>query len=135
VAAAITAIKNGVAAAGDTLTELYTLITNHTSNTSNPHSVTKSQVGLNNVDNTSDATKFLTGTIKEDIFVIPDAAGYVLDPANGSIQRWTLTASRTPGADSHLNELRVMSLRPNRGLVRRTNPRPERSTQLNFRLR
>ena len=29
----------------------------HASNTSNPHSVTKSQVGLSNVDNTSDATK------------------------------------------------------------------------------
>ncbi len=32
-------------------------LTNHTSNTSNPHSVTKSQVGLSNVDNTSDALK------------------------------------------------------------------------------
>lgn len=29
----------------------------HTANTSNPHSVTKAQVGLSNVDNTSDATK------------------------------------------------------------------------------
>lgn len=29
----------------------------HTTNTSNPHSVTKAQVGLSNVDNTSDATK------------------------------------------------------------------------------
>lgn len=29
----------------------------HTSNTSNPHSVTKSQVGLGNVDNTSDVNK------------------------------------------------------------------------------
>lgn len=32
-------------------------LTSHTSNTSNPHSVTKSQVGLGNVDNTSDADK------------------------------------------------------------------------------
>ena len=30
---------------------------NHLSNTSNPHNVTKSQVGLGNVDNTSDANK------------------------------------------------------------------------------
>ena len=29
----------------------------HTSNVSNPHNVTKSQVGLSNVDNTSDANK------------------------------------------------------------------------------
>ena len=32
-------------------------LTAHTSNTSNPHSVTKAQVGLGNVDNTSDANK------------------------------------------------------------------------------
>lgn len=32
-------------------------LNNHTSNTSNPHSVTKAQVGLSNVDNTSDASK------------------------------------------------------------------------------
>jgi len=31
--------------------------TSHTGNTSNPHSVTKTQVGLGNVDNTSDADK------------------------------------------------------------------------------
>lgn len=32
-------------------------LTSHTGNTSNPHSVTKTQVGLGNVDNTSDANK------------------------------------------------------------------------------
>jgi hypothetical protein len=32
-------------------------ITAHTTNTSNPHKVTKAQVGLSNVDNTSDANK------------------------------------------------------------------------------
>ena len=32
-------------------------LTSHTSNTSNPHSVTKAQVGLGNVDNTSDVNK------------------------------------------------------------------------------
>lgn len=34
-----------------------TALTTHTSNTSNPHQVTKDQVGLGNVDNTSDADK------------------------------------------------------------------------------
>ena len=34
-----------------------TELTEHTGNTSNPHSVTKAQVGLGNVDNTSDANK------------------------------------------------------------------------------
>ena len=39
------------------ITTVNSTITSHTSNTSNPHSVTKSQVGLSNVDNTSDANK------------------------------------------------------------------------------
>lgn len=34
-----------------------TTLTSHTSNTANPHAVTKTQVGLSNVDNTSDAAK------------------------------------------------------------------------------
>lgn len=34
-----------------------TNLTSHTNNKSNPHSVTKAQVGLGNVDNTSDANK------------------------------------------------------------------------------
>ena len=34
-----------------------TALTTHTGNTSNPHSVTKTQVGLGNVDNTSDLNK------------------------------------------------------------------------------
>lgn len=34
-----------------------TNVLNHLSNTSNPHSVTKAQVGLGNVDNTTDASK------------------------------------------------------------------------------
>ena len=34
-----------------------TNLASHTGNTSNPHSVTKAQVGLGNVDNTSDANK------------------------------------------------------------------------------
>lgn len=37
--------------------DIRTSITDHTSNTSNPHSVTKSQVGLGNCDNTSDLNK------------------------------------------------------------------------------
>ena len=46
------AVYTGLAAKANT-----TALTSHTSNTSNPHSVTKAQVGLSNVDNTSDANK------------------------------------------------------------------------------
>ncbi len=38
-------------------TEVAAAVTDHTSSTSNPHSVTKTQVGLANVDNTSDLSK------------------------------------------------------------------------------
>lgn len=41
----------------DTIDELVTKLDTHISNKSNPHSVTKVQVGLGNVDNTSDANK------------------------------------------------------------------------------
>ena len=39
------------------LASQFLAISNHFSNTSNPHAVTKSQVGLSNVDNTSDISK------------------------------------------------------------------------------
>jgi len=39
-------------------------LNSHTSNTSNPHSVTKTQIGLGNVDNTSDATKSVASAAK-----------------------------------------------------------------------
>jgi hypothetical protein len=38
----------------------------------------------------------ITGTILEDVFTITDAAGFAIDPTNGSIQLITLGASRTP---------------------------------------
>lgn len=41
-----------------------TTLTNHTSNSSNPHSVTKSQVGLSLADNTSDSTKSVLSATK-----------------------------------------------------------------------
>lgn len=51
--AAITAADSVLSAFG----KLQAQITAHLTNTSNPHSVTKAQVGLNNVDDTSDANK------------------------------------------------------------------------------
>jgi hypothetical protein len=49
----------------------------HTSNTSNPHSVTKEQVGLGNVDNTSDANKPVsTAQASADTTVLNSAKAY-----------------------------------------------------------
>lgn len=41
----------------DTIDSKIKIMENHTGNSTNPHSVTKSQVGLGNVDNTADASK------------------------------------------------------------------------------
>ena len=49
-------VHDGVQAGGFTAAR-ESVVTAHTGNTSNPHSVTKAQVGLGNVDNTSDANK------------------------------------------------------------------------------
>jgi len=38
----------------------------------------------------------ITGTLFEDSYAITDGASVVIDPANGSRQRWTLGANRTP---------------------------------------
>lgn len=38
----------------------------------------------------------VTGTITEDVYAITDGASVTIDPANGSIQTWTLGANRTP---------------------------------------
>lgn len=57
----LTTITNAAIAATDTvigaLGKLQKQITDHLVNTSNPHSVTKTQVGLSSVDNTSDVNK------------------------------------------------------------------------------
>lgn len=45
----------------------------------------------------------ITGTIREDVFTITDAAAFEVDPSNGSIQIITLGASRTPKATNFLS--------------------------------
>jgi hypothetical protein len=45
----------------------------------------------------------IQGTIIEDVFTITDSAAVDIDPANGSIQLWTLGANRTPTAANFVN--------------------------------
>ena len=52
-----TYIDNAISDTGTDLTALETKVNNHIANKSNPHGVTKSQVGLGNASNTSDADK------------------------------------------------------------------------------
>lgn len=70
-------------------------LTSHTGNTSNPHSVTKTQVGLGNVDNTSDANKPVSTAQATAIALKADAA----NPAfTGSLSLQEL--SSTPATPS-----------------------------------
>lgn len=52
-----TYVDDLIADTGSDVTALETKVNNHISNKSNPHTVTKTQVGLGNVNNTSDADK------------------------------------------------------------------------------
>jgi hypothetical protein len=45
----------------------------------------------------------IEGTIIEDVFTITDGSGVDINPANGSIQSWTLGANRTPTANNWLS--------------------------------
>lgn len=45
----------------------------------------------------------LLGALRENIFTITDGASVDLNPANGTVQLWTLGASRTPTANSFLS--------------------------------
>lgn len=70
---------NAVIDAADTvlvaLGKLQAQITGHTGSTANPHSVTKSQVGLGNVDNTSDANKPVSTAQQTALNMKADLAG------------------------------------------------------------
>lgn len=85
----------------------------HESNTSNPHNVTKSQVGLGNVDNTSDLNKPVSTAqqtalnLKEDVAnkstsVNTDQASNVKYPSVKSVYDW-ITANYQPKKFSYTN--------------------------------
>lgn len=56
--------------------------------------------GAQQLTNKTLASPAIDGTITEDIYTITDGAAVDINPANGSIQTWTLGANRTPTASS-----------------------------------
>ena len=56
-ATSLAIVQSGLETANTVLTELNARVTSHISNVSNPHAVTKAQIGLSNVTNTTDANK------------------------------------------------------------------------------
>ena len=59
-----TASVNGWGALKGLVSSIDTNVTNHINNTQNPHNVTKTQVGLSNVDNTSDIDKPISTAVQ-----------------------------------------------------------------------
>ena len=66
------AINELIADAKKAGTDAASALATHTSDTSNPHSVTKAQVGLGSVDNTSDANKPVSTTQAAAIKTVQD---------------------------------------------------------------
>lgn len=59
-----TASVNGWGALKGLVSSIDTNVTNHINNTQNPHNVTKAQIGLSNVDNTSDIDKPISTAVQ-----------------------------------------------------------------------
>lgn len=60
-----TDLSNYKTAVSDQFTEVDTTINNHVTDTNNPHNVTKGQIGLDQVDNTSDLDKPISHAVDE----------------------------------------------------------------------
>lgn len=69
-----TYIDNQISDTGSDVTALETKVNQHIANKSNPHAVTKTQVGLGNADNTSDANKPVS-TVQASAIADAKAAG------------------------------------------------------------
>lgn len=88
--------------------ELFTKLDTHISNKSNPHSVTKVQVGLGNVDNTSDANKPISTATQ-------NALNSKFNASDGNALKQTIENMPnlvvTEGSLSHKNDSISLSLR------------------------
>lgn len=112
---------NAVIAAGDSvlsaLGKLQKQFTDHFANTSNPHSVTKAQVGLANVDDTADSTKPVSGpqatALAGKVAKIGDTMTGTLTvaPASGSVAQFNTQA--TGAADAAFQLAKGQSGRQN----------------------
>ena len=89
----IPAVEAGVNVAidiDDLTTQVSATATTHIANTSNPHSVTKAQVGLANVDNTSDLNKPISTATQTALNTKLTAANNLSDVTNAATARTNL---------------------------------------------
>ena len=86
------------------ITEIFNDLTSHTSNTSNPHNVTKAQIGLSNVDNTSDANKPISTATQNALNTLTTTVNGKQNTITGAASTVTannLTASRALISDTN----------------------------------
>ena len=94
VQSAIDELKTDVDTNSSSITNVAGDLNTHTGNTSNPHSVTKTQVGLGNVDNTSDVNKPISSATqtalnnKEAALGVPTSNGQVLASQTNGTRSW-----------------------------------------------
>lgn len=88
-AGTVTSITAGTGLSGGTIT---------TSGTIAIDSTVATLTGTQTLTNKTTTNLVFDGSFTEEVFTITDAAGVEINPANGTIQHWTLTANRTPTA-------------------------------------
>lgn len=121
--------EGGTLARTEDIQGVNTNINNHINNTSNPHSVTKAQVGLENVDNTADLDKpistatqaaldekqnaLTTGTgIKletDTISITDDVVTNKTQTTGGSFSVGNTTGKNTGSNSTHINSVRTIN--------------------------
>ena len=109
-----------------------TSLTSHTSNTENPHSVTKAQVGLGNVDNTSDANKPISTATQTALNLKANSADvYTKSQVNTELAKKldSTTASSTYATKEELNS-KVASVYKVKGSVANQAALPEESNEV-----
>ena len=84
-------------------TALETNITNHKNDTSNPHSVTKTQVGLSNVDNTSDLDKPISTAVQTALNDLEDRID-AIDETGSSITLASLGGASATDLSNHISD-------------------------------
>ena len=94
-------------------------LASHVADTSNPHQVTKAQVGLGNVDNTSDADKPVSTAQQAALDALKDDIDSLYDPETASGDIVTIE-----DADSVLVDELVVDIRPVQDLHGYDNPWP-----------
>ena len=92
--------------------DIYGSLVSHSSNTSNPHSVTKSQVGLGNVDNTSDLSKPISTAVqsaldaKQDTLTTTQQAAVNSGVTNATVVQVQTNKEDIASLDAELDENR-----------------------------